>query len=364
LVSVRNLTKVYDTRRGELTALNDVSIDIGRGEILVLLGPSGCGKTTLLRCVAGLEQPTSGEITVHGRTVYSSERGVALPPEKRGLSMVFQSYALWPHMTVFQNVAYPLRVSRIGADETHERVMKALALAGLEAYAANHPGQLSGGQQQRVALARALVANDGLILFDEPLSNLDAKVRERLRDELVAMQAELGFTAIYVTHDQVEAAALASRIAVMEVGRIGQLGEPVEVFNAPRSRYVADFVGCSNETPGVVVGVDGGVVLVDTPIGRMAGVSPSPAPGPGEAVKVMFRPEHGRVVAATDPAVNTVSATVERCVFLGSHVEYHLAAGGQRLLLRSLEGERLEIGAQVAVSVDPALTRVFGDGGR
>lgn len=358
LVSVRDLTKVYHTRRGEVAALRNVSLDIVAGEILVLLGPSGCGKTTLLRCVAGLEQPTSGEITVHGRTVYSSANDISVPPEKRSLSMVFQSYALWPHMTVFQNVAYPLTVSKIKEDEIQERVHKVLSIAGLEKLAANYPGQLSGGQQQRVALARALVANDGLILFDEPLSNLDAKVRERLRDELIGMQQEFGFTGIYVTHDQIEAAALANRVAVFEVGKIAQLGAPREIFNAPGSRYVADFVGCTNDIAGTVVGSVDGLLQINTPIGRVAGVAPSHLEE-GQRVRVMFRPEHVRVVNHDSGARNTFTAEVERSVFLGSYVEYRLNVTGERLSLRSMDGALLQSGNSIVISIDPGFTSVF-----
>ncbi len=357
-VSVRNITKTFQTRRGEVTALRDVSLDIVAGEMLVLLGPSGCGKTTLLRCIAGLENPTSGEITVHGRQVFSSETGVAIPAEKRNLSMVFQAYALWPHMTVFQNIAYPLTVSKVKAPEIKERVEKVLAVAGLEKFASSYPGQLSGGQQQRVALARALVANDGLILFDEPLSNLDAKVRERLRDELIYMQREFGFTGIYVTHDQVEAAALASRIAVMETGQIAQLGAPIEVFNAPRLPYVADFVGCTNEVAGTVVSTSGDLVEVDTSIGRLSGVTPA-ALQKGQAIRVMFRPEHGRIVSGKAGGPNSFKATVGHGIFLGSHVEYRLAAGDERFLIRSMDDEVLRAGGDVSIYIDPALTRVF-----
>jgi iron(III) transport system ATP-binding protein len=360
-VSVRNLTKVYQTRRGEVTALRGVSLDVVAGEILVLLGPSGCGKTTLLRCVAGLEHPTSGEINVHGRTVYSSDDGILVPPEKRRLSMVFQSYALWPHMTVFQNIAYPLTISKVKDSEVRERVRGVLAIAGLEKFATNYPGQLSGGQQQRVALARALIANDGLILFDEPLSNLDAKVRERLRDELLAMQQKFSFTALYVTHDQVEAAALGNRIAVMDVGQIAQLGVPEEIYNTPKSQHVADFVGCTNEFSGTVVSLHDHTVQIDTQIGRLVGESASATLRAGQPVRVMFRPENCRVVSANGGAANTFAAKVERSIFLGSHVEYQLSVAGQRVVLRSMEGEVFQAGAEVHINVDPLLARTFAE---
>ena len=357
-VSVRNLSKAYDGRRGEVLALSDVSLDVTAGEMLVLLGPSGCGKTTLLRCIAGLEHPTAGEITVHGQRVYSAADGIWVAPEKRRLSMVFQSYALWPHMTVFQNVAYPLKVLKVKDAEIAERVQAVLVLAGLEALAKSYPGQMSGGQQQRVALARALIANDGLILFDEPLSNLDAKVRERLRDELIGMQQKFGFTGLYVTHDQVEAAALADRIAVMEVGRIAQLGRPTQIFNTPGSRYVADFVGCTNVLAGTVAGADGASVDIDTPIGRLKGTAEGSLAA-GAAAKVMFRPEHGQVVGEGASGPNLMSGRVERSVFLGSHVEYQVKVGEEHLALRAMEGVPLAAGDAVRICVDPARLRIF-----
>jgi iron(III) transport system ATP-binding protein len=356
-VSVRNLTKIYETRRGPVTALNDVSVDIRTGEMLVLLGPSGCGKTTLLRSVAGLEMPTTGEIVVRDRTVFSSEADIAVPPEKRNLSIVFQSYALWPHMTVAQNVAYPLKVSKVAKAEIDERVHKVLTLAGLDHLGTNYPSQLSGGQQQRVALARALIANDGLILFDEPLSNLDAKVRERLRDELLAMQQEFGFTAMYVTHDQVEAAALADRIAVMQVGAIAQLGTSAEVFNMPNSRYVADFVGCANEFAGTVAAASGDSLEIDTPLGRLVGTGADATGTDGAPVKVMFRPEHVHLVEGSG-GPNTLAARIEHKAFLGSHIEYRLKIGGEAVLFRAMRDD-FEPGADISVSIEPIYTRVF-----
>jgi iron(III) transport system ATP-binding protein len=358
-ISVRNLSKTYRTRRGDVVALRDVSMNVADGEIMVLLGPSGCGKTTLLRSVAGLEHPDSGEIVVQDRTVYSSAEGISLPPEKRHLSMVFQSYALWPHMTVLENVAYPLRTAKVKDGEVRERVHKVLCMVRLEKNAASYPGQLSGGQQQRVALARALVASEGVILFDEPLSNLDAKVRERLRDELLSLQQELGFTALYVTHDQTEATGLADRIAVMEVGAVAQLGTPTDVYHTPNSRYVADFVGSANEIDGTVVGDAGGYVRVQTPIGSLLGTPASSAFSTGRSVRVMFRPEHCRIGAPGSNGHNQVGCRVERSMFLGSHMEYVVSAGGHRLVLKSMEGDVIESGTDVVVRLDPARARVF-----
>src|SRR5690606_21791699 len=261
VVAITGLHKRF--RRGDgsvVRAIDDVTLSVGRGELVVLLGPSGCGKTTLLRSIAGLEQPDSGEITVSGTTQYSSERGLDVPPERRNISMIFQSYALWPHMTVFDNVAYPLqsrRSRRPAKDELRRRVREALTLVGVPELERQYHSQMSGGQQQRVALARALVSNDEVVLFDEPLSNVDAKVREQLRLELLAMQRSLGFSAVCGTHDQAAAMELAHRIAVIDTGRVAQIGTPQEIYLRPATRYVANFIGASNEVVGRVEAVDG-----------------------------------------------------------------------------------------------------------
>ncbi|GAC1322128.1 MAG: ABC transporter ATP-binding protein [Chloroflexota bacterium] len=295
-ISVQHLTKVYRTRQGDALALDDVSLEVGDGEILVLLGPSGCGKTTLLRCLAGLETPDSGEITVHGRTVFSSARRVYVPPEHRQLSMVFQSYALWPHMSVADNVAYPLQNAGVGRREIHERVSAVLSIVGLAALVSAYPGQLSGGQQQRVALARAIVSHEGVILFDEPLSNLDAKVRERIRIELLALHHDIRFSAVYVTHDQTEATALAGRLAVMQAGKIAQVGRPTDIYYAPVTRFVAGFIGSANEVGGTVVGCDAAGYRVSTPLGTLvARAAEGVELAVGSAATVVFRPEQCRL---------------------------------------------------------------------
>jgi len=224
LVDIAGVSKSFRSRHSTVTALGDVSMLVQEGEFVVLLGPSGCGKTTLLRSVAGLEKPDRGRIEIAGRTVFDSAQKIAVPPENRGLSMVFQSYALWPHMTVFDNIAYPLRNRKRPDVKGH--VGRALEMVRCGELASRYPGQLSGGQQQRVALARALASGDQLILFDEPLSNVDAKVREAVRFELLNLQRELGFSALYVTHDQSEATALAHKIVVMRQGAVAQIGTP------------------------------------------------------------------------------------------------------------------------------------------
>ena len=361
-VSVQGLTKRYKTRTRDHVALHDVSLDIAPGEFVVLLGPSGCGKTTLLRSIAGLEQPDGGEILLDGQTVSSAHQSLWVPPEARRLGMVFQSYALWPHMSVFENVAYPLRNAGTPDGEIASRVTQALARVGLEALAASRPGQLSGGQQQRVALARALVATGGLVLFDEPLSNLDAKVRARLRLELSTLQRSLGFASLYVTHDQAEALALADRIAVMEAGRIAQVGTPEDIYDRPATRYVADFIGSANEVPGEVEALGDGECSVLTPLGRLVGQPRHGVTRPGQRVAVMFRPEHCTLAPQTASPLaghNRIDGTLERSVFQGATQEHVLRAGPHLIVTLALGEDRVAAAAQAAVSFPVARTLVF-----
>ena len=238
-IRIQRLTK----RFGEVTAVDDLTLEIGHGEFVTLLGPSGCGKTTTLRCLAGLEEPNEGEITFGERCVFSASRGVFVPPGGRGIGLVFQNYALWPHMTVFHNVAFGLRKKRMPKAEIRRRVTEILELLGLRGYEDRYPSELSGGQQQRVALARMIVTEPEILLFDEPLSNLDAKLRMTLRAELKRLHAEIGATTVYVTHDQVEALTLSTRIAVMNLGVLQQVGSPAEVYHHPANLFVAEFMG-------------------------------------------------------------------------------------------------------------------------
>lgn len=242
-VTLNGIRKAFD---GRVNAIEQLDLHIQDGEFFVLLGPSGCGKTTTLRCIAGLDEPDSGTLLLGQRAVADSRQGLFVAPEKRNIGMVFQNYALWPHLTVRQNVSYPLKVrGRLGTEQ-RQQVVQALELVGLHQHGERYPAELSGGQQQRVALARALVARPGLMLFDEPLSNMDAQLRIRLRQDLRRIHDELGYTAVYVTHDHAEALALADRIGVMNAGRLEQVGTPSEIFLKPRTRYVADFVGFEN----------------------------------------------------------------------------------------------------------------------
>lgn len=327
-VRIRGLVKRFVRTDGtEVMAIDHSTLDIHAGEFVVLLGPSGCGKTTLLRSIAGLERPDAGEIEIAGVTHFSSKAKLNTPPERRGLSMIFQSYALWPHMSIVENVAYPLESRRgrsITREQIRSKVHEALALVGIDELATQYPGRISGGQQQRVALARALVAGDDLILFDEPLSNVDAKVREQLRTEMLRMQQRLGFAAVYVTHDQAEAMAMADRIVVMDSGQIVQVGSPQEIYDRPANRYVANFVGTLNEVSGVVRSFEAGTMTIETALGAL---SHSHLPGVvvGDRVVVAWRPE--KTVLSLTPTVGTNwwSARLENQLFGGHYVESVLA---------------------------------------
>jgi iron(III) transport system ATP-binding protein len=252
-VSQVTISHVYK-RFGKVTAVGDFNLDVKDGEFVSLLGPSGCGKTTTLRMVAGFERATEGKITIGDAVVSDSAAGIFVPPEKRDIGMVFQSYAVWPHMTVFENAEYPLKIQKVEKATRTKRVQDMLDLVHLGEYGERYPNQLSGGQQQRVALARALVANPSLLLLDEPLSNLDAKLRESMRFEISAIQKRLGITVIYVTHDQSEAMTMSDRIVVMSAGEVQQIGKPYEIYTTPANKMVADFIGLVNFLPGVVQG--------------------------------------------------------------------------------------------------------------
>ena len=269
-IRVRNVSKNYYSDGKKIEALADVDLTIPSNRIFTLLGPSGCGKTTLLRCIVGLESPDTGEIAIGDEVVFSAERGIFVPPDRRGLGMVFQTYAIWPHMNVFDNVAYPLQARNDPKEEIIRKVAKALHFVQLDGFEKRPATKLSGGQQQRVALARALVAEPKVILFDEPLSNLDAKLREETRKELRRFLTELKITAVYVTHDQIEALALSDTIAVMRNGRIVEMGTPREIYFDSDRQFVADFIGHANFIPGKVAAVGESGTRIDSAIGPIA----------------------------------------------------------------------------------------------
>jgi ABC-type Fe3+/spermidine/putrescine transport system ATPase subunit len=340
---------------GDVTAVRGISFAIEPGKQLTLLGPSGCGKTTMLRAIAGLEQPTGGEIRIGGTPVYSSAKRVNVPAEKRGLSMVFQSYAIWPHMTVFDNVAYGLRVRKKSATETQDLVRKALDLVQMRPFEERRASALSGGQQQRVALARAFVFQPSVLLFDEPLSNLDAKLRADMRIELRELQHRLGITSLYVTHDLEEALAMSDRIIVMRNGTIEQSGSPDEIYNRPRNAFVADFVGSANLVRGkprpelarngsVVLELASGEIMHGISAGRVMPADPC----------LSVRTVHLRLFSQRPPGeVNVWPVRVRRLVFQGDFTQAFVTLGGQDLVVRSTAMEGISEGQDAFLTVDP-----------
>ena len=323
-VTLEHVTKEF----GEVQAVRDVSLDIRKGELFFMLGPSGCGKTTLLRMVAGFYLPTIGRILFDDRDISQ------MPPHKRNTGMVFQNYALWPHMSVWENVEYGLSLRKISSDEKKQRVEEALDMVRMKRYANRSPNQLSGGQQQRVALARALVINPDVVLLDEPLSNLDAKLRLEMRDEIRRIHDEIGATMIYVTHDQKEALSMADRIATMGMGEIRQIGDPRTIYNRPADRFVANFIGETNFINGTVAGV-GDSVIIDTAVGRLQStIEPDMALKEEDAITCSIRPEAIRIndgvasdTGSADENLNHISARVTQIMYLGEHEQYTLNLG-------------------------------------
>jgi len=326
MIRVRDLEKSFAGARGEVRALRGVSFAVRKGELFTLLGPSGCGKTTTLRCIAGLEEPLAGEILIDDRPVFSSAGGKFVRPEHRNIGMVFQSYAIWPHMTVFQNVAYPL-AREAGRAEVAERVGRILDRLSLGPLSDRLAPNLSGGQQQRVALARALVAQPQVLLLDEPLSNLDAKLREQMRFELKSLQESFGITTVYVTHDQEEALALSDRIGLMHEGALIEVGSPSDLYLRPANRVTADFLGTANFIPAEVLGngrQPWDEMRLATPLGAFA-AQRSIEWQPGMPAQLFFRPESvvflDNPVSAANILSNQCSGYVERVTFLGSSAD-------------------------------------------
>jgi iron(III) transport system ATP-binding protein len=354
MLEVRSLVKRYGNR----AAVRDVSFDVMAGQLFTLVGPSGCGKTTTLRCVAGLEMPQAGHIAVGGRVLYSSERRIQVPANRRGLGMVFQSYAIWPHMTVLENVVYPLtvgpRAERPSRQEARRRAEQALAAVELDGLAGRPATDLSGGQQQRLALARALVARPPLLLLDEPLSNLDAKLRGRMRLELKRLQGELGVTTIFVTHDQAEALAISDRIAVMRDGAVEQVDTPRAIYERPATPFVADFVGSANLFDGRLTSAAGEVEV--PALGGVVRTTHAGDLAPGTSVVVVIRPE-AVTVAELDGA--PLAGTVVAQGYLGDSVELLVRLAGASLRVRTGPNTKAEPGADVGLAVDPAACRIL-----
>ncbi len=343
-VTIQNVTKSF----GNTVVLENFDAVFQNGEFITLLGPSGCGKTTMLRIIAGFEKPTSGCVKFDDRVVSSDK--VFIPPEKRDIGMVFQSYAVWPHMTVFDNVAYPLRIKKMDKDVIQKKVDRVLAMVHLTQYAQRIPSQLSGGQQQRVALARALVVEPGVLLFDEPLSNLDAKLRVTMRTEIRRIQQKLGITAIYVTHDQSEAMSISDEIIIMKKGVVAQMGSPKDIYYHPTDEFVADFIGEANFIKGTVKGMQGNDCVV-TVEGREVTVETDTPRDAGAEGEIVLRPEAIRIAPE-----GLLPCTVELSCFMGSYQNYHVRLEDGTLVKITdscpLNKRVFEVGERAAISFD------------
>jgi spermidine/putrescine ABC transporter ATP-binding subunit len=346
-------------RFGALTAVDRVSFDVGKGEFISLLGPSGCGKTTTLRCIGGYETPTTGTIEIAGRVVND------VPVHRRDIGMVFQNYALFPHKSVADNVGFALKMRGASKEERRRRVGEALELVEMPGYEARYPAHLSGGQRQRVALARALIHRPSVLLLDEPLANLDRKLRQSMRVELKLIQEKVGISTVFVTHDQEEALVMSDRVAVMDGGRIHQLGSPSDVYHRPATAFVATFIGETNYLQGRVMTVAGGLAKVRTASDHEVTVSATGACVPGREVAITVRPERIDIAReAPAAAANRVTGTVEFVTYLGASASYRvIVAGGQRLhVTQPLATDRAEFaeGDTVALSWPPDRGLVIG----
>jgi iron(III) transport system ATP-binding protein len=360
VISIRGLSKAFDARDGRVAAVEGVELDIADNSFVTLLGPSGCGKTTTLRLIAGYIVPDGGTIAVDG--VVLSAPGTVVPPQERGMGMVFQNYAIWPHKTVFENVVFGLKLRKVPAPEAKAKVADALALVNLGGLEQRYPNELSGGQQQRVALARSLVVQPKILLLDEPLSNLDAKLRERMRTELKELQRRTGITFVYVTHDQAEALALSDQIAVMNAGRVQQFGTPFEVYAHPANRMVADFMGLVNLLPGVTRSIGDGRATIEIAEDLMLQINPPSGLIVGERVEVAIRPENVRLLAGAD-AFGHALGKITNHVFLGNISEYYATLlSGQVLRVQAHPLQGLKIGDRVAVEIDGSQCTVFPAG--
>jgi iron(III) transport system ATP-binding protein len=358
IIRLDNLVKSF----GSVIATDHVSLEIEDGELFTLLGPSGCGKTTLLRLIAGFYKPDSGKI------FFDDDEITQIPPSQRGIGMVFQNYALWPHMRVYKNLAYPLKIAKLPNREIQSRVQKSLELVQMEGLENRYPGELSGGQQQRVALGRALAMNPKVLLLDEPLSNLDAKIRLSVRAEIRFLQQKLKITTIYVTHDQEEALTISDRIAVFNQSRIAQVGEPEEIYHSPQTDFVADFVGVNNLIKGEIVKVDhdSGLALVDTTIGKFIALAKNELPENVPCI-LSIRPEeiilHNSM--PDENKENSVLVEVDSVFFSGPSLRYHLKATGGQILKVDIGDTRhhkkLSPGDQIPISLPSACLIIIPD---
>jgi ABC-type Fe3+/spermidine/putrescine transport system ATPase subunit len=357
-VGVRNLEKHF----GDVLAVDDVSFEVEDSKLVTLLGPSGCGKTTTLRCIAGLEKPEQGEVLIGEKVVSSSKDGVFVSPEKRGLSMVFQSYAVWPHMSVYDNISYGLKIKKIPKVEIDRKVKQVLSLVGLSGLEDRYATKLSGGQQQRVALARSIVLEPAVLLFDEPLSNLDARLRESMRFELKDLMSKLAITSVYVTHDQSEAMVLSDRIILMEKGKIVQEGTPLELYRKPKNQFVASFLGSTspNFLEGKLLEIHSDRSgLVELENGAqiecyLSGISE------GERVIVALRPEDLKILSDMPRSrVNYLKGRIGSLAYLGDHTEYKVRVQNNVILVKSDSFDFFDVNEEVYVVTEPHRINVF-----
>jgi spermidine/putrescine ABC transporter ATP-binding subunit len=351
MIELVDITKRY----GDLVANDHVTLRIRRGELMTLLGPSGCGKTTALRCITGQNTPDDGRVLIDGKDV------TEVPTHRRELGMVFQNFALFPHMSVFENVEFPLMIRRVDKRERAGMVMDVLKLIRLEGYAKHYPRQLSGGQQQRVGLARALVYRPKVLLLDEPLSNLDAKLREEMRFEIRDLQRRLGITAVYVTHDQEEALALSDRVAVMNQGRVQQVGTPAEIYAQPANKFVADFIGLSNFVPARVAALEEQRVVLETASGRIS-VPPVEGLHLGLDVLLFIRPNDVQIRPLSERKENCLIGTIAKSTYLGDKFDYRIDVQGIEVRVQTHGAERFEIGQQVALYLPCERCSIILDG--
>ncbi|UOD35226.1 ABC transporter ATP-binding protein [Deferribacteraceae bacterium V6Fe1] len=360
MIKVRNLNKYYHADSKIIKALDNVNIEIPSNKIFTLLGPSGCGKTTLLRSLVGLETPDSGEIEIDGQIVFSSEKHIYIPTEKRGLGMVFQTYAIWPHMTIYENIAYPLENLKLPKDEIKSRVKDILKLVQLDGFENRPATKISGGQQQRVALARALVAKPKVILFDEPLSNLDAKLREDTRKELKVFLSELGITAVYVTHDRIEALALSDTIAVMRSGKIVETGTPKKIYFHSETSFVADFIGKVNIFKGEVAGEDGKHTILKTELGTIKGIA-NRKYSKGEQALFFIRPEFINISKEPASNINTIKGILKNLVFVGESYEADFVTGAHTFSVTINPDDNFVENEEAFITFDPKYTVIIND---
>jgi iron(III) transport system ATP-binding protein len=364
MIDIRNLHVHFRSSEGTVHAVRGVNIKVERGQFYTMLGPSGCGKTTTLRCLAGLERPSSAEISIDGQVVFSSERNLMIPPYRRDIGMVFQSYAIWPHMDVFENVAFPLREmrGRFSRAEIREKVMRALELVQLTGYEGRPAPFLSGGQQQRLALARALVREPTVLLLDEPLSNLDAKLREETRTEIRDLVKRLGITTVYVTHDQLEALTMSDMVAVMDQGEIVQEASPIVIYREPKVRFVADFIGLTNFIKGSVHRAANGNALgeVQTASGLITCILPDKASS-GDKVLIVIRPEDLNLVPGPVSAGsgNVIEGRVSTSLFMGDSTEFRVAIKDTMLRLKLHSSTAMSQGDTVRIELPPERCRAL-----